>query len=100
MAELTPDCWCGSRAEVALALTGARSVQTWADPHIETRLPASVIQHAPPSLFARIERSRSSFSKWWIDVTHGAKSLHDLPGLAAWVSQEAPGPLFAQSAQT
>ncbi len=100
MSELAPNCWCGSRAEVALALAGARSVQTWVDPHIDPLLSANVTRLAPPSLFANMERPCPSFSKWWTQAIRGVKSLSELPGLATWVSEEAAGPLFAQTEPT
>ena len=99
-ADLVPRCWYGSRAEVALTLAGACSVQTWADPHVDSWPPAYVTRHASPSLFARVERPCASFSQWWTHATRGMKSLHELPGLAAWLSREPARPLFTQSEQT
>ncbi len=85
MAELTPMCWYGSRAEVTLALAGARSVQTLDDPHVEALLPATAIRRPAPRLFTPVERPCASFSRWWTDATRGVKSLNELPGLSAWV---------------
>ena len=100
MAELAPLCLSGSRAEVALALADARSVQTLADPHIDTLLPSTVIRRPAPRLFAQVQRPCTSFSKWWTGTTRGIESLHELPGLAAWVGQGSAEPLFEQFLRT
>ncbi len=100
MAELAPIRWYGSRQDAALAVAGARSVQTLADPHVDALLPATVAQRPAPRLFARVDRPCASFSQWWTSATRGVKRLHELPGLSAWVGQGSGGPLFDQSEYT
>jgi len=94
MADLAPMCWYGTRQEVALALGGARSVQTLADPHVDAWLPACVSRRPAQPLFAQVQRPCASFSSWWASATRGAKGLHGLPGLSAWRDQVSAGPLF------
>ena len=94
LAALAPQCWFGSAADVALALAGARSVQTLADPHVSALLPDRVKQRPAPRLFAEVQRPCASFSRWWTAATRGVKDLHELPGLAAWLDQGSAGPLF------
>jgi deoxyribodipyrimidine photo-lyase len=94
MAALTPLRWLASRQELALALAGARSVQTLADPHVSALLPPDVVQRAPQRLFADVDRPCASFSTWWTRATRGVGTLHDLPGLAALAAVGTAGPLF------
>ena len=94
MAELTPLRWHTDRETLSQALVGARSVQTFADPHISALLPREVVQCEPPALFAEINLHCRSFSTWWNRTTQGMKTLNDLPGLAALVSGGSAGPLF------
>ncbi len=91
MAELAPRRLFGSRDDAALALAGARSVQTLADPHVDALLPATVIRRPAPRVFAHVRRPCSSFSRWWTEATRGVKGLHDLPGLSARVGLRAGG---------
>ena len=97
MAELAPLCWYGSRNEVAQALAGARSVHAQVDPHVDALLPANVIRHAAPHLFARVERKCDSFSQWWTSATRGVKSLQELPGLSTGPGPGSAGPRFERS---
>ena len=83
MAELAPLCLPARREDAALALAGARSVQTLADPHVDALLPATVIRRPAPRVFAHVQRPCGSFSRWWTEATRGVKRLHDLPGLSA-----------------
>ena len=85
MAELAPLCWSGSREDAALALAGARSVQTLSNPHIDALLPAAVTRRPAPRLFAQVERPCASFSRWWTGATRGVDGLHELPGLSVLV---------------
>ena len=116
MAELAPRRWHADRQTLAQALAGARTVQTLADPHLglhtgshtglhtgphvsahvsaHLHLPATVIQRAPPRLFADVDRPCASFSTWWTRTTHNVTALRDLPGLAALAAMGAAGPLF------
>ena len=82
MAELASPCLTGSREGAALALAGARSVQTLADPHVDPLLPATVVRRQPQRLFAHVQRPCASFSRWWTDATRGVQGLHELPGLS------------------
>ena len=92
IAELAPVCWSGSREVVALALAGARSVQTLADPHIERLLPDRVIRRPAQHLFAQVQRPCDSFSRWWARATLGVERLHELPGLSVWAARESGRP--------
>jgi deoxyribodipyrimidine photo-lyase len=94
MAALTSLCWRASRQELAQALARARSVHTLADPHVSALLPSPVVQREPLRLFADVDRPCASFSTWWSRATRGAKTLPDLPGLAALVALGTAGPLF------
>ena len=94
MAELAALCWSANPQDAALALAGARSVQTLADPHVDALLPAVVIRRPAPRLFADVQRPCASFSRWWAVATRGVNGLHDLPGLSAWLDHSSAGPLF------
>ncbi|MEN9419016.1 MAG: hypothetical protein RI988_2636 [Pseudomonadota bacterium] len=83
MAALAPAQWHGSGPELARALASARSVHTWADPHIQPWLPAGVVARPALRLFANVERPCASFSSWWSRVTRGVGQLEDLPGMKA-----------------
>ena len=82
MAALAPLAWHGSRQSLSQALTGARSVQALANPHIDALLPRDVQKRVPLRLFAEVERPCDSFSAWWNLATCGIDQLGDLPGLA------------------
>jgi deoxyribodipyrimidine photo-lyase len=71
-------------------LATAAQVGAWADPHIDTELPAFVQRHESPPLFAPVDRACTSFSQWWERTMRGVNHLHELPGFAALT----PGPLF------
>ena len=94
MAALTPLRWTTNRASLTQALVGARSVQTFANPHISAHLPPQVRQRPPPALFAEVNLHCRSFSNWWNRTTRGAKTLSDLPGLAALAAGASAGPLL------
>jgi deoxyribodipyrimidine photo-lyase len=76
-------------ADVA-ALSAARSVATWADPHVEAELPAFVQRRRSPALFAEVAEPCRSFSQWWARALAGVKQLQQLPGFATLTA----GPLF------
>ncbi|OEZ95693.1 hypothetical protein DUGA2_64550 [Duganella sp. HH101] len=83
MQALAPVCWYAGGADLDAALAGARSVQTWADPHCGTLLPPGVLQRAATPLFVPVRQPCQSFSQWWRRSMHGIDALRDLPGLAA-----------------
>lgn len=83
MQMLASTCWYASSAELEAALAGARSVQTWADPHLGAMLPASVQQRQASPLFIPVAQPCSSFSQWWRRSMRGVQTLRDLPGIAA-----------------
>ena len=82
MAALAGRQWRGSRAHLAEALAGARSVQTWADGHVGALLPSGVLQRQPAQLFAEPAQACHSFSSWWHRSLRGVRTLADLPGLS------------------
>ena len=94
MAALAPLCWHGSLDSLAQALVTARSVQTWADPHISALMPHTVVQRAERRLFCEVNTLRPSFSSWWNRSLRDVQSLSDLPGLTALAESGTPGPLF------
>jgi deoxyribodipyrimidine photo-lyase len=100
MAALTPLRWHTDRTTLTQALAGARSVQTFADPHISTLLPPQVVQRRPQALFADVNLHCRSFSTWWNRTTRGMKTLNDLPGLAALAGSGSAGPLFDTATPT
>jgi deoxyribodipyrimidine photo-lyase len=77
----TPHLWWGSVEQMANALQGAQSVAWQSDAHIDGALALmqqvlqqvlqtgplapAVTAHAPPALFAEVERYCESFSQWW-----------------------------------
>ena len=65
MAALADRRWHCSRAALERALSGARSVQTLSDPHVDALLPSSSVRHAPGRLFAEVPVLCGSFSRWW-----------------------------------
>lgn len=70
--------WWTDAAELARALTGARRVDGWADPHlggVPWRL------RVPPALFGEPGRRCRSFSQFRQQITLGLDSLDELPGL-------------------
>lgn len=84
MAELTADappqhrCWLASAAHARAALSGARSVQSMAEPHLGEWLETLADLRQPASLFAPLDRRCDSFSNWWNRVTRGMESATDL----------------------
>jgi deoxyribodipyrimidine photo-lyase len=83
MAAIAPVRWHGDGASLGRALAGARSVTTWAEPHVSALLPRVVVQREPVRLFAEVERPCASFSAWWGRCTGGVRRVEQLPGLAA-----------------
>ncbi|MBQ0957636.1 deoxyribodipyrimidine photolyase [Ideonella sp. 4Y11] len=81
MAALAPQRWQGRLGDLAAALTGARSVHTLADPHIDPWLPPEVQRRAPAALFPEPDRPCPSFSAWWSRSMRGLRALSELPGL-------------------
>jgi deoxyribodipyrimidine photo-lyase len=61
----TAACWHLDAPALGVALAPARSVRTWADPHVETLLPPLVQQRPRPRLFADVPQPCRSFSAWW-----------------------------------
>ena len=95
MAMIAPVFWLARRDELAMALSAARSVQTWAHPNVSALLPRQVVQRPKTRLFAEVGTPCPSFSAWWSRCTRGVQTLADLPGLAALATTDA-GPLFEQ----
>jgi deoxyribodipyrimidine photo-lyase len=95
MAELAPQCWHSDPQSLAAALAGVRSVQTFANPHIDPLLPSRVVRRPAPALFGPVDRPCRSFSQWWTRATRGVQHLGELPGLAALGGEAPAGPLFA-----
>ncbi|MGV7210040.1 hypothetical protein ACLB1G_19540 [Oxalobacteraceae bacterium A2-2] len=83
MQALAPVAWHASSDALAAALAGARSVQTWADPHVAAILPARVQQRDTNALFAAVSQPCNSFSRWWRRSMRGVQTLRELPGIAA-----------------
>jgi deoxyribodipyrimidine photo-lyase len=81
MAALATLRWHGTRDALAAALSGARSVQAWADPHVDPWLPAAVQRRAPAALFPEPDRPCASFSAWWSHSTRGLRGLSGWPAL-------------------
>lgn len=100
MAELTSIRWHADRHTLIQALANARSVQTWADPHVNTLLPKLVAQRQPRNLFSDVGMHCTSFSAWWNRTTRGARRLNDLPGLATLTETYPAGPLFESRRDT
>ncbi len=65
---LTPHTWFTDTASLASALTSARTVQTWADPHIDPWLPSTVQRQNPETIFPLLASRCDSFSRWWHQV--------------------------------
>jgi len=90
MASLSAHSWHGTGAELAAAVSQARSVQTWANPHISALLPPAVLQRAEPPLFPAVDQPCQSFSQWWRRGMRGVQDMTDLPGFAALVLSGRP----------
>jgi deoxyribodipyrimidine photo-lyase len=108
MAAMTPHRWVGNRAEIMRALSAMRAasgvtVQTADNLHLRHAMglpfggpgagPARgdtkpLVQAMPePRLTALPKRLYPSFFAYWSAQTKGAKSLADLPGVAAFLPQ-------------
>jgi deoxyribodipyrimidine photo-lyase len=78
MAELTAERWHGDGATIAAALQGARSVRSFAEPHLAPRLARCARCEAPAALFPPVDQRCDSFSQWWARTTRGLNSAADL----------------------
>jgi deoxyribodipyrimidine photo-lyase len=78
LAELTPHCWSGDAAGLAVLLAGARSVRTVEAPHLAAWLPQLAQCEPAPALFPTVARRCDSFSQWWTRVTRGLKTADQL----------------------
>ena len=78
MAELTTSCWYGDTTAMGVALAGARSVRSIAEPHLATWLPRWAQCEAAPALFAPVDRACDSFFAWWSRTSRGLNSAADL----------------------
>lgn len=77
----------GDAATIAQALSGARSVRSFDEPHLDPWLTQWALCDAAPALFAQVERPCGSFSPWWNRVSRGLESAADLlatPRALAW----------------
>ena len=82
MAELASLHWFGSAAELAAALSTARSVQTGASAHLGNHLSPQVACRPVPRLFPAVATRCDSFSRWWSRATRQVRQISDLPGLS------------------
>ncbi len=87
MRALVPSCCIADAGSLAQALSQARSVRTWGDPHIEPLLRKIAVCVPSTPLFAEIDRPCASFSQWWTCATRGVERLEDLPGLDALLQE-------------
>jgi deoxyribodipyrimidine photo-lyase len=76
-------------------LSGARSVHTVTNGHIDRFLPARVQGRGEALLFPKVDSYCASFSRWWARATRGLKHLSDLPGIDA----EPPSRFFHRTPQ-
>lgn len=72
MAEQAKVRWFGDADAIKTALSGARSVQSTAEPHLALWLDQWAECRAAPALFAQVDRRCDSFSKWWTRVNKDA----------------------------
>ncbi|WP_422567054.1 FAD-binding domain-containing protein [Ideonella sp.] len=80
--------WWGGRAELAVALRGARSVRSQAEPHLGPLLDGLASCQAAPRLFGTVTVPCTSFSQWWRHATRDISQVDQLPGLAHWAWSE------------
>lgn len=78
MAEITPLRWQGSCASLRLALAGACSVRSLAEPHLAAWLPRLARCEPAPPLFPAVDRDCDSFSQWWPRATRGLATAAEL----------------------
>ncbi len=78
MQTLAAERWYTDSATLAHALQGARSVQAFADPHIDDWLPPAVQRLPSPTLFAPVDVFCRSFTQWWTRATRGLKTASEL----------------------
>ena len=83
MQELATYLWLGDAASLSAALSQARSVGAYADPHIDDILCKVAARVTSAPLFADVAEPCASFSAWWTRVTKDVEQLQDLSGLAA-----------------
>ena len=82
MQEIAACSWIGDIDSLVRALSQARSVRAYAEPHIDTLLckVADCIPSVP--LFADVAQPCASFSQWWTRATDDVVRVQDLPGAA------------------
>ena len=80
-AELASVHWYGSAAELATALSAARSVQTLANAHLGDHLSPQLACRPAARLFPAVATRCDSFSRWWSRATRELHKVSDLPGL-------------------
>ena len=82
MADLASVHWYGSAADLATALSAARSVQTLTSAHLGDHLSPQVACRPVARLFPAVATRCDSFSRWWSRATRQLGKISDLPGLA------------------
>jgi deoxyribodipyrimidine photo-lyase len=78
MAELTPLRWWASAQTIGDALSVARTVRSFSEPHLDAWLKNWAQGHAKPALFPQVDTRCDSFSKWWARALHGSDLATDL----------------------
>jgi deoxyribodipyrimidine photo-lyase len=78
MRSLAPLTWHGPAAAVALALRGARSVRSVAQPHLAPWLETLAACEPEPLLFPVTTRRFDGFSSWWRHVTRHVERAAEL----------------------
>ena len=68
MLAVTDQCWHGDASNLVAALSGARSVRSVAEPHLQEWLPQMASTEAVENLFPNVDKPCASFSKWWTRV--------------------------------
>lgn len=82
MQAITSCCWAADRCSFMAALSQARSVRTYGDPHADPWLDKFAVCIPSTPLFTEVDTPCGSFSQWWTQVTRGVGRVEDLPGLA------------------
>lgn len=72
MLAITDRCWHADARTLEVALSGARSVRTVAEPHLQEWLPHMARAEAVAALFPNVDEACASFSKWWSRVSKSA----------------------------
>ncbi len=78
MKTIDPICWHGDAVSVATALKAARSVRSYAEPHLAPWLGHFATCEAPASLFPAVQGPCASFSQWWRAATAGFTTASEL----------------------